>query len=73
LNGKINHEDSIFLDDADQKDDADQRDNVQVRLDELNREKRADAGRRKRGKNGDGMNETLIEDAENDVNGRQER
>src|SRR5258708_11576341 len=69
LNRKINHENGVFLNDADQEDDADERDDVQIGLDELDREERADASGRNRGEDGDGMNEALVEDAENDVNG----
>jgi len=41
LNCKIDHENGIFLDDADQKNDADERDDVQIGLDELDGEERA--------------------------------
>ncbi len=68
LNGKINHQNGVLLDEADEENDADKRDDVQIRLDELNREERADASRRNGGKNGDGMNKTFVKDAENDVN-----
>src|SRR2546430_3340788 len=37
--------------------------------DELDGEERTDSSRRNRGEDGDGMNETLIEDAENDIDG----
>ena len=38
---------------------------------EHEREQRAHAGRRQRGKNGDGMNEALIQNAKNDVDSNQ--
>src|ERR1700682_4221269 len=69
LDGEIDHEDGVFLDDADQEDDANERDDVEIGLDELNGEERADARGRNRGENGDGMNVTFVEDSENDVNG----
>ena len=69
LDGEINHEDGVFLDDANQEDDANERDDVEIRFDELNGEQRADSRGRNRGENGDGMNVTFIEDAENDVDG----
>src|SRR5277367_1522369 len=69
LHGKINHENRVFLDDANQKNDADERNHVQIGAREFNSENRADAGGRNRRKNGDGMNKTLIENAEDDVNG----
>src|SRR5260370_22473761 len=69
LDCKINHENGVFLDEADQKDDADQRDDVQIGLDELNGEEGAGACRRNRGECRDGLSETLIEYAGNGVTG----
>ena len=34
LHGEIDHEDGVFLDDADQQNDADERDDVEIRFDE---------------------------------------
>ena len=68
MNRKIDHENGVFLDDADQQDDADERDDVEIGLDELNSKERADAGGRNGGENGDGMNVALVKDAEDDVN-----
>jgi len=68
LNGKIDHENGVFLDDADQKDDADQGDQVQVGSGDFDSEYRADACRRDSGENRNGVDEAFVEDAENNVN-----
>ncbi len=44
---------------------------LKILVEEHEREQRAHAGRGQRGKNRDGMDEALIEDAENDVDGDQ--
>src|SRR5690348_11429253 len=67
LHGEVNHEDGVFLDDADEQNNADQCDEREFGFEKHHGEERADSGGRKRGKNGDGMNKTFIEDAENDV------
>ena len=71
LDGEIDHEDGVLLDDADQEDDADEGDHVQVGTGKFDGENRADAGAGDGGKNGDGVDEAFIEDAENDVNGNE--
>ena len=71
LEGKIDHHDGVLLHDADQQDDADQRDDAELGVHEQQREQRADAGRRQRGKNRDRMNEALVEHSEHDVDGEQ--
>src|ERR1700722_18314530 len=72
LQGKIDHHDGVFLDDADQQNDADDGDDVEVLLEKHEREHGADAGGGKGGDDGQRMDEAFVQDAENDVN-RQER
>src|SRR5260370_3339931 len=71
LHGEVDHEDGVFLYDANQQNDADERDDVEIRLSEPHGEKRADAGGGERRENGAGMNETLVKNAEHDVDGTQ--
>ena len=67
--GEVDHHDAVFLDDADQQDDADDGDDAELLAKENQRQKSADAGGRQRGKNGDGMDEAFVQDAEDDVDG----
>src|SRR5581483_3040460 len=67
LDREIDHQDGVFLHDADEKDDADERDHAEFRAREHEREKSADARGRKRGENRDGVDIALVKDAENDV------
>src|SRR3981081_1939019 len=69
LHGKVDHQNGIFLDDADQQNDADHSDNAKVQLSESNCQDCADAGGRNRGENGDGVNEAFVQDAEHDIDG----
>src|SRR5262249_21977388 len=59
LNGKINHENGIFLDDTDEKNDANIGDHGKFRFEKHQGEERANSRGRNRRKNGDGMDETL--------------
>ena len=67
LNGEVDHKDGVFLDDADEKDDANVGDDGEFRLEEHEGEESADSGGRNCGKDGDWMNETLVQDSENNV------
>ncbi len=67
LNGEVNHKDGVFLDDADEKDDANVGDDGEFRLEEHEGEESADSGGRNCGEDGDWMNETLVQDSENNV------
>ena len=64
---EVDHHDAVLFHDPDQQDDADDRHYAQILFEKNQREQRADAGRRQRGKNGDGMDEALIEHTQNDV------
>ncbi len=65
--GEVDHHNAILFNDADQQDDADDRHHAQILFEQDQRKQCADAGRRQRGKDGDGMDEAFIEHAENDV------
>src|SRR5712672_2241791 len=71
LNREIDHEDGVFLDNADQQDDANERDDIEIGLGELHGEQCADARGWKRRENGDGMDEALVENAEHDIHGEE--
>ena len=71
LEREVDHHDGVLLHDADEQDDADQRDDAEVRARDEQREQRADAGRRQRGDDGDGVDVALVEHAEHDVDGDQ--
>src|SRR5579863_4953711 len=65
--GEVDHHDGVFLDDADQQDDADEGDDAELRPADDQRENRADARGRQRGKDRDRMNVAFIENPEDDV------
>src|SRR5579885_1694179 len=69
LHSEIHHKDGILLDDTDKQNDADQSNEGQLNFEEHQEEERANAGGRNRGKNRDWVNETFVQDAEDDVNG----
>src|ERR1700730_9858369 len=69
LYGEVDHEDGVFLHQADQQNDADERDDAEVRVDQPNGEQRADTRGRKSGKNGDGMDIALVQDSQDDIDG----
>src|SRR5215475_4628013 len=67
LDGEVNHEDGVFLDDADQKNNADEGDERKLGFEKHHGEQSTHACGRKCRKNRDGMNEAFIEDAKDDV------
>ena len=67
LQCKVDHHDSVFLHNADQQNDADDGDDAEVLLEKMSASNAPTPGRRQRGKNRDGMNEALVQDAEHDV------
>src|SRR5579864_160736 len=73
LNREINHQNRVLLNDANQKNDANHGDDAKFRLENEEGQQCADARRRKRGENCDGMNVAFVEDAENDVYGSESR
>ncbi len=60
---------AFFFDDADQQNDADEGNDAEFRFAKQKREDGADTGRRKRGKNGDGMDVTFVQNTKDDING----
>ena len=73
LNGEIDHQDGVLLDDADQQDDADQGDDAQLGVEDQQRQQGAHAGRRQRGENRDRVDVVLVENSQHDVDGDQRR
>src|ERR1035438_470927 len=71
LQSKVDHHDGVLFDNAYEQDDADEGDDAEVGTGEQEGEDGAHAGRRQRGENGEGMDQALIEDAEDDVDGDQ--
>src|SRR5271168_2903052 len=71
LEREVNHHDAVFLHDSNEQDDAYERDHAQFLMADHQRQAGADAGGGQGGKNGDGMNVALVEDAQNDVDGDQ--
>ena len=69
VEGEVHHHDAVLFDDADEKDEADDGDDAEILMKEDQREKSADARGGKRGENCDGVDETFVEYAENDVDG----
>src|SRR5260221_7623232 len=69
LNGEVDHKDGVFLDDADEEDYANVGDDGELGLEEHEREEGADARGRNCGEDGDWMNETFVQDSENDIDG----
>src|SRR5882724_10965113 len=58
LNGEIDHEDRVFLDDANEQDDADQSDKSELNLEEHHGEERANASGGQSRKNRNGVDKT---------------
>ena len=68
---EVHDHDAVLLDNADEQDDADDGDDAEVLAEEHEREQGAHAGRGERGKNGDGVNEALVQNAEHDIDRHQ--
>ncbi len=66
---EIDHHDGVLLHDADQQNDSDKRDNVKILMEDDQRQNRAHARRGQRGKNGDGVNEAFVQDAQHQIYG----
>ena len=68
---EIDHHNAVLFDNADQKHETDDGNDAEILAEKDKREKSPNTGRRKRGKNRDRMDEALIQDAEDDVNGNE--
>ena len=64
---KIDHHDSVLLDDTDQEDHADQRDHAEIEPEQHQHQQRANASRRQSGQDGQRMYVAFIQHAENEV------
>ena len=64
---EVDHHDAVLLHDADQQDDADERNQVEILVEQHQREQCADARRRQRRENRDGVDVALVENAQNNV------
>ena len=73
LNGKVDHHDGVFLDDADQQDDADQGYDAEFSTESEQRQQCADASRRQRRQDRQRMHEAFVEHAEDNIDGDQRR
>ncbi len=69
LDGEIDHEDGVLLDDADEKNDSNDGDHGKFGASETESEERTDTCGRNRGKNGDGVDVAFVENSENDIDG----
>ncbi len=67
LNREVDHHDRVLLDDSHQQDDPYKGDHVQFVVRDQQRKQRAYACRRKRGENGERMDQALIQHSQNDV------
>ncbi len=70
---EINHQNGVFLHDPNQQNNADDRDDAKLRLEQQQREYRADARRRQRGKNRDRMDIALVQHAKHNIDGNKRR
>ena len=68
FNRKVDHHDRVFLHDSEQHDQAHERIKVQLFVEEHERKQRTENRRRQAGKNGNGMNEALVQNTEHDIN-----
>ena len=73
LEGEVDHHDRVLLDDADQQNDADRGDDGELDLEQLQRDQRADAGRRQGRQDRQRVDVALVENAEHDIDGEQGR
>ena len=69
LQREIDHHDGILFDNANQQDDADEGHDAEVCSGQEEGEDRADTRRWERGENGQRVNQALVQDAENDIDG----
>ena len=69
LQGEIDHHDGILFHNANEQNDADESDDAEVGSGEQQRQDCANPGRRQRGENREWVNQALVENAENDVDG----
>ena len=71
LQGQINHQDGVLLDDTDQQEQTQQGDQTELHAYQLQREQGANAGRRQGRKDGQRMYVALVEHAQHDIHHHQ--
>ena len=64
---EVDHHDCVLLDDADQHDDANEGVEAQIHVEDQERQQRTQAGGGQTGKDGQGVHEALVENAENQI------
>ena len=67
LNRKVNHHDGVFLDDTNQQDHANESDDRQLGIEHHQGQQGADTGRRQGAQNRQRMDQTLVQNAEHQV------
>ena len=67
VQGKVDHHDAVLLHEPDEQDDAHEGVHVQVRTEEQQGKQGAEPGKRQRRKDRQRMDETLVQDAEDDI------
>jgi len=67
LDGEVHDHDAVFLDETDEEEEADEGVKGEVHATEVEGEESADAGGGKGAEDGDGVDVTFVEDAENDI------
>ena len=73
LEREVDHDDAVLLHDADQEDDPDEGDQRQLGPEHLQRQQRAEAGRRQRRDDRQRVREALVQHAEHDIDREQRR
>ena len=68
FNGEVDHHDGILLDNADQHDQADEAIQIQIHLEQHQREQCAEAGAGQSGQYGDRVQIAFVEDAQDQIN-----
>jgi hypothetical protein len=69
--GKVNHHDRVLFHDSDEQDDPDHRNDREFKAEELKGQQSAQSGAGQRGKNGNRMDQALVEHPENDIDSDQ--
>src|SRR6185437_8637344 len=69
IDGEVDHHDGVLLDDADQQNDANGADDVELGVEQHQRQERADAGRGQGGEYRDRVDVALVEDTQQNVDG----
>ena len=71
MQGEIDQHDAVLLDDADQQDDADDRDHAEIEVSRHQQQQCSQPRRRQRRDDGDGVDQALIQYAEDEIDHEQ--